>query len=789
MNTLDDYDDYTLMTTESMAIVLNDDGCCVRHPNIKLKQYDKNGDVYLKESCPSCQREFQKAQHLLLEKRRELDRKLQELGEETPHDERHTDFCKMVTPDLQQENGRALSPTLPAVKPVQDLDALAAQMQHIQQMQDILTFQKDRELHELREKMEVLQADLTDKKIEIALLQERLSQQRQNYERELKVIQRAVAMDTQRREKDTAREIHIGELHVQVGSTDSSEIVQKTAAATLQAQLESGGDKVFFTDTSPGEQSTERPKTPPVDQEVERTSTKVESVEPSMETYSSSQAVMSEDSSNKSEDSSNAASAAMVGAAAVAGAVTVGATMSDSAPSLLSPVNRYESKGESVAVLPPEAQEEDSYFQTLEEEIESSYLESTYLSSTADEKPQAKVYLQERVVEKKEEPESEWTNYHEQDDEEPSEDEEKDEFDVSGHGPSPPVTSPPLTRKPTPYPYRKPGPLTTQQRGPPSNTNEHRKDPMKASMESLTPPHRITDVSEVHSSASPVEAVYTNNAPPIVPLDEQVTLPSFPSEPSDRFTPRVVNEEYTVAPSLGPTVASSTYGEDRHVVSNQLMLDPYGDRGTYSGVVLMSTNLPHGQGKMVYEDDGRTYDGDWKHGRWHGWGEATFSNGDRFEGWYRYDQRHGQGRYEWHDGRIYDGEFRDDKRDGKGHFIWPDGADYVGDFKDGQRDGYGVYIFSHNGGRYEGNWVNGRYEGYGECTWKDGRRYKVCRIRCMLGSGDVKSRADTVFFLQTRASGKRAWPTEKERKRTLTAESCIQDSGSRMSPCGTNFLF
>jgi hypothetical protein len=110
----------------------------------------------------------------------------------------------------------------------------------------------------------------------------------------------------------------------------------------------------------------------------------------------------------------------------------------------------------------------------------------------------------------------------------------------------------------------------------------------------------------------------------------------------------------------------------------------------------------------------------------------------------------------------------------------------VGDFKDGQRDGYGVYIFSHNGGRYEGNWVNGRYEGYGECTWKDGRRYKVCRIRCMLGSGDVKSRADTVFFLQTRASGKRAWPTEKERKRILMEESGIPDSGSRMSPCGTS---
>jgi hypothetical protein len=63
--------------------------------------------------------------------------------------------------------------------------------------------------------------------------------------------------------------------------------------------------------------------------------------------------------------------------------------------------------------------------------------------------------------------------------------------------------------------------------------------------------------------------------------------------------------------SLGHTVASSTYGEDRQKVANKTLLDPYGDRGIYTGVVLRTTGMPHGLGRMVYEEDGRIFEGDW----------------------------------------------------------------------------------------------------------------------------------------------------------------------------------
>lgn len=252
-------------------------------------------------------------------------------------------------------------------------------------------------------------------------------------------------------------------------------------------------------------------------------------------------------------------------------------------------------------------------------------------------------------------------------------------------------------------------------------------------------------------------------AVPAVPLHEDITLAtargtsttknakafSLKKAASDRFEPKYIgspidgglidanneddgggddnqqpynyNGDMTENQSL--TVASSTYGEDRQKVVNKKLLDPYGDQGTYSGLILKSTGMPHGTGRMVYDEDQRVYEGEWRHGRWHGHGKASFANGDTYEGQYRFDQRHGRGKYSWHDGREYDGMFSEDRRHGKGTFLWPDGAVYEGEFSDGQREGQGSYKFS-DGGQYHGGWKNGRYTGFGTCTWEDGRCYQ-----------------------------------------------------------------
>jgi len=186
---------------------------------------------------------------------------------------------------------------------------------------------------------------------------------------------------------------------------------------------------------------------------------------------------------------------------------------------------------------------------------------------------------------------------------------------------------------------------------------------------------------------------------------------------------RETGQGLTRESSQSLTVATSTYGEDRIQVVEKSVLDPYGDKGTFTGFILKSTTMPHGTGKMVYDEDQRTYDGEWRHGRWHGFGHAFFANGDSYEGNYRFDQRHGKGTYCWNDGRMYNGMFSEDMRHGKGIFKWPDGSVYEGEFNNGQREGHGSYTFS-TGGQYEGEWKDGRYNGFGACSWEDGRFYQ-----------------------------------------------------------------
>jgi len=651
-------DDYTLMTTESMALVLNDDGCCVRHPSIRLKEYDDNGDVFLKEACPECQSEFQSTQDTLLQKRRELNSQLNELQEteeeeETPMDERRADF-------------RSDIPAIPkppaAMADGLSLESLAAHMLHIQQMQDILMFQKDKEVTELKLKVEQQQKDLMDKQVEIALLKERMTTQKNDMEKELRLIKRAVAMDREKRMTGGGgQDIRIEQLHVHKNESSPGDVYNAAVMAT-QEYLDGESKR---SDEAPAAAET------------------------------------------TSKDRSESTSSDVTPAAVAASVPTATAPPNQQEEDIrVRAPNRYESKGEMPAILgvSTETQEDYDMVELQDEEDRPSAEEDIEFIPTAEMEEEitkeskvktlaAKLDSTETRFRAKQEKEEEWEIEYvpdnaippaqlkvaPDDDKESIEDafekkpeevdkipdemweddrvesEEEDEFDTSAPLGGSPVKNPTLSSHNVAAAAAfksKPGPLT-KQRGTPEHPNEHRKDPLDASMNSLKPPGKlqppsnslpkVRDLPEDYGMGmGPVdEFEVDNNAPPMVPLTEQVTI-SSEFEASDRFTPRALgpDDEGTIGPNtIGPTVASSTYGEDRQVVKDQLLLDPYGDKGIYSGQVLLSTGLPHGGGKMIYEDDGRTYEGDWRHGRWHGWGRATFSNGDAFEGFYKYDQR------------------------------------------------------------------------------------------------------------------------------------------------------
>lgn len=62
-------------------------------------------------------------------------------------------------------------------------------------------------------------------------------------------------------------------------------------------------------------------------------------------------------------------------------------------------------------------------------------------------------------------------------------------------------------------------------------------------------------------------------------------------------------------------------------VNGETVSDKYGDEGMYTGSVALESELPHGYGEMKY-DNGRQYAGEWKGGRWHGFGRWANPNGD-----------------------------------------------------------------------------------------------------------------------------------------------------------------
>ena len=180
-----------------------------------------------------------------------------------------------------------------------------------------------------------------------------------------------------------------------------------------------------------------------------------------------------------------------------------------------------------------------------------------------------------------------------------------------------------------------------------------RNEPMGASNKSLAPPAHAaaTKVESDESSYDMVENIpkdihMDGEAPPAVPLEENITFGTstfgtlLAPQPTVAVaaaaattTAAAIHENPGGLPpppppraggvsfvddsaSVGHTVASSTYGEDRQKVTRLNILDPYGDKGRYSGIVLRSTGMPHGSGLMEYEEDGRIYEGEWRHGRY-----------------------------------------------------------------------------------------------------------------------------------------------------------------------------
>ena len=157
-----------------------------------------------------------------------------------------------------------------------------------------------------------------------------------------------------------------------------------------------------------------------------------------------------------------------------------------------------------------------------------------------------------------------------------------------------------------------------------------------------------------------------------------------------------------------------------HAVVDLAVWDGQDNPGRYTGLLHISSQRPHGVGRMVYNDGNRIHEGFWEFGHRQGHGRCLFVQiGDYHEGDYHANLRHGPGKYYWKDGRQYIGQYHQDERHGKnGKFIYPNGDFYKGDFEKGQRSGFGIFTFNKKTCLYKGQWKNGVYHGQGLLRWK-----------------------------------------------------------------------
>jgi len=113
---------------------------------------------------------------------------------------------------------------------------------------------------------------------------------------------------------------------------------------------------------------------------------------------------------------------------------------------------------------------------------------------------------------------------------------------------------------------------------------------------------------------------------------------------------------------------------------------------------------PNGVGVLKKADGSSVAEGHFKHGRLHGKGKETFSDGCTYTGYYEEGLMSGYGTYAYSStGDYYSGSFELNLKHGEGMYRWKNGDCFAGQFVEGLIRGKGVMTYT-NGLVEEGEW-------------------------------------------------------------------------------------
>jgi hypothetical protein len=150
-------------------------------------------------------------------------------------------------------------------------------------------------------------------------------------------------------------------------------------------------------------------------------------------------------------------------------------------------------------------------------------------------------------------------------------------------------------------------------------------------------------------------------------------------------------------------------------------------QGKYTGSAIVKpdgSNVPNGQGKIIYNVGDAYYDGEWQNGQ--RWFQGVYScPAYVYNGEWRHDAPNGQGEMQWKDRGSHVGNFVNWKREGAGIHILADGVTISGIYRNDKLCGRFTKRWP-NGDYYTGTWdqATGTGHGSGRKSWPAGRIYE-----------------------------------------------------------------
>jgi len=125
----------------------------------------------------------------------------------------------------------------------------------------------------------------------------------------------------------------------------------------------------------------------------------------------------------------------------------------------------------------------------------------------------------------------------------------------------------------------------------------------------------------------------------------------------------------------------------------------------------------HGKGTAKYAS-GFEYRGEWKNGLPNGTGWSTCKGVEYYGNWF-HGQPHGTGKKTLQCGSTYEGEWRDGVPHGQGEEMSSAGDVYVGEWARGRYHGHGRFT-CHDGSTFDGSWYSGVPDGDGKAITPGG---------------------------------------------------------------------